>query len=74
MQGANEVSHESTHSLKVNVSRHSRFIIYELLLIILGLAIAAQVLPPDVYSQILWAVVVLTVTLPVSYWLAYKRQ
>ena len=58
----------------MSVSRRSRFIIYESLLIILGFAIAAQVSPPDVYSQIIGTVVILTVTLPISYWLAYKRQ
>lgn len=58
----------------MTVSRHSRFVIYESLLIILGLAIAAQVSPPDVYSQVLGTGVVLTITLPLSYWLAYKRQ
>ncbi|WP_425604736.1 DUF7534 family protein [Halobellus ordinarius] len=58
----------------MSVSRRSRFIIYESLLIILGFAIAAQVSPPDVYSQVIGTVVVLTVTLPLSYWLAYKRH
>jgi Sec-independent protein secretion pathway component TatC len=58
----------------MSVSRRSRFVVYESLLIILGFAIAAQVSPPDVYSQMLGTGVVLTITLPLSYWVAYKRQ
>ena len=56
------------------MSRGSQFIIYESLLIILGFAIAAQVAPPDIYSQIIGTLVILAVTLPLSYWLVYKRQ
>ena len=41
----------------MNVSRRSRFIFYESLLIILGFAIAAQVSPPDIYSQIIGTLV-----------------
>jgi len=55
------------------MSRRSRFILYESLLIILGFAIAAQVSPPDVYSQIIGTVVILMITLPLSYWLVYRR-
>ena len=58
----------------MNLSRRSRFVIYASLLIILGFAIAAQISPPDVYSQILGTFVILTITLPLSYWLVYKRQ
>jgi Sec-independent protein secretion pathway component TatC len=58
----------------MNLSRRSRFVIYESLLIILGFAIAAQISPPDVYSQLLGTFVILTITLPLSYWLVYKRQ
>jgi len=58
----------------MSLSPRSRFVIYESLLVILGFAIAAQLSPPDVYSQVLGAVVVLTITLPLSYWLVYKRQ
>lgn len=57
----------------MNLSRRFRFVIYESLLIILGFAIAAQVSPPDVYSQIIGTLVILTITLPLSYWLVYKR-
>jgi len=52
----------------------ARFVAYESLLIILGFAVAAQVSPPDVYSQIVSTLVILAVTLPFSYWLAYKRR
>ncbi len=58
----------------MNLSRSSQFVAYESLLIILGFAIAAQVSPPDVYSQIVGTVAVLAVTLPLSYWLAYRRS
>ena len=58
----------------MNFSRRSRFVIYESFLIILGFAIAAQLSPPDVYSQVVGTFVVLTITLPLSYWLVYKRQ
>ncbi|WP_419181149.1 DUF7534 family protein [Haloarcula litorea] len=47
---------------------------YESLFIILGFAIAAQIAPPDVYSQLLATLVILTISLPLSYWLVYKRQ
>ncbi|WP_442905031.1 DUF7534 family protein [Haloarcula sp. CGMCC 1.2071] len=57
----------------MNLSRRLRFIIYEFLLIILGFAIAAQVSPPDPVTQILGTLVVLAVTLPLSYWLVYRR-
>jgi hypothetical protein len=57
----------------MNLSRRFYFILYESLLIILGFVIAAQVLPPDVYSQIIGTLVILTVTIPFSYWLVYKR-
>jgi hypothetical protein len=59
---------------RIRMSRGSQFIIYESLLIILGFAIAAQVAPPDIYSQIIGTLVILAVTLPLSYWLVYKRQ
>ena len=58
----------------MNLSRRSSFVIYESLLIMLGFVIAAQISPPDPYSQIRWALVILVVSLPISYWLAYKRQ
>lgn len=58
----------------MSLSRRFRFVIHESLLIILGFAIAAQVSSPDVYSQVLGTAVVLTVTLPLSYWLVYKRR
>ncbi len=56
----------------MNLSHRSQFVIYESLLIILGFAIAAQVSPPDVYSQIIGTLVILLITLPLSYWLVYK--
>ncbi|WP_449421036.1 DUF7534 family protein [Salinigranum halophilum] len=58
----------------MNLSRLPRFVIYESFLIILGFAIAAQISPPDVYSQLLGTFVILTITLPLSYWLVYKRH
>ena len=58
----------------MNLSRRSRFVIYESFFIILGFAIAAQISPPDVYSQVLGTFVILTITLSLSYWLVYKRQ
>ena len=54
--------------------RRSQFVIYESFFIILGFAIAAQISPPDVYNQVLGTFVILTITLPLSYWLVYKRQ
>lgn len=58
----------------IYMSRGSQFIVYESLLIIFGFAIAAQLSPPDIYSQIIGTLVVFAVTLPLSYWLVYKRQ
>ena len=54
-------------------SKRTRFLMAESALIILGFAIAAQVSPPDPYSQIVGALVILLVTLPLSYWVAYRR-
>jgi len=58
----------------VNKSPLSRFVVVQSLLIILGFAIAAQVSPPDVYSQVVGTAIILLVTLPVSYWVAYRRD
>jgi len=58
----------------MDFSRRSRFVIYESLLIVLGFAIAAQIAPTDIYSQLLGTLVILTISLPLSYWLVYKRQ
>lgn len=51
----------------------AQFLVTECLLIYLGFAIAAFVGPPDPYSQILAALVILVVTVPFSYWLVYRR-
>ncbi|MFB6252346.1 MAG: hypothetical protein ABEI27_11805 [Halobellus sp.] len=48
--------------------------IYDSALIIVGFAIAAQVSAPDVYTQIVVTLVLLVVTPPLSYWLAYRRD
>jgi len=58
----------------VSQSNRSRFLLYESALIILGFAIAAQVSPPDVSSQIISTLVILAVTIPLSYRLAYNRD
>ena len=42
--------------------------------ILLGFAIAAQVAPPDVYSQILSTLAILSVAIPVAYWLVYRTE
>ncbi|WP_425492389.1 DUF7534 family protein [Halobellus inordinatus] len=65
---------EVSNASVVSQSNRSQFVTYESALIILGFAIAAQVSPPDVYSQVLATLVVLVITLPLSYWLAYRRQ
>lgn len=62
-----------TRTLAVSRSNRSRFVLFESGLIVLGFAIAAQVSPPDVYSQLLSTGVILLVTIPLSYWLAYGR-
>jgi Sec-independent protein secretion pathway component TatC len=64
---------EAVHADSVDPSRRWRLVLYGSLLIVLGFAVAAQVSPPDVYSQVIGTVVVLAVTLPLSYWLAYAR-
>jgi len=56
------------------LSRRLKFGVYESVLIILGFATAAQVLPPDLYSQVISTLLILAVTLPLSYWLAYRRN
>lgn len=58
----------------MNESPRLQFVLVQSLLIILGFAIAAQVSPPDVYSQLQGTLVILVVTLPVSYWIAYRRD
>ena len=57
----------------MTLSPRIQFFILEALLIYAGFAIAAVLTPPDPYSQLLTAVVLLAVTVPVSYWLVYKR-
>ena len=64
--------HEASYADSMTLSDRSRFVLFESLLIILGFAIAAQVSPPDVYTQIIRTVVVLAVTLPLSYWFVYR--
>ncbi|WP_262179470.1 DUF7534 family protein [Haloarcula laminariae] len=49
------------------------FFAVESLLIMGGFFVAAFLLPPDPYSQLLSTVVILAVTLPLSYWLVYRR-
>ena len=51
-----------------------QFGVVESLLIRLGFAIVAQVSPPDPFSQVVATVIILIVTLPLSYWLAYRRN
>lgn len=55
-------------------SNRSQFVLLESLLIVLGFAVAAQVSPPDPFSQIVGTLVILLVTLPLSYWLVYERE
>jgi len=49
------------------------FLAAEAAFIMVGFAVAAQLAPPDLDSQILGTLVILTVTLPLSYWLVYRR-
>jgi len=49
------------------------FLAVEAAFIMVGFALAAQLLPPDLHAQILGTLVILAVTLPVSYWLVYRR-
>jgi hypothetical protein len=49
------------------------FLAAEAAFIMVGFAVAAQLAPPDPYSQILGTLVILAVTLPLSYWLVYRR-
>jgi Sec-independent protein secretion pathway component TatC len=58
----------------VSRSNRSQFVLLESLLIVLGFAVAAQVSPPDPFSQIVGTLVILLVTLPLSYWLVYERE
>jgi hypothetical protein len=58
----------------MNLSPLIKFVVFESFLIILGFAIAAQVLPPDPFTQVISTLVILAITLPLSYWLAYKRD
>ncbi len=58
----------------MNLSRRSRLVLLESLLITLGFAVAAQVSPPDPFSQVVGTLVILLVTLPLSYWVVYERD
>ena len=49
------------------------FLALESVFIMVGFAVAAFLLPPDPYSQILSTLVLLAVTLPLSYWLVYRK-
>lgn len=64
----------AAHRSVVARSSRSQFVIYDSALIIVGFAIAAQVSAPDVYTQIVVTLVLLVVTPPLSYWLAYRRD
>ena len=57
----------------MNLSPRGQFVVYESLLIMLGFAVAAQVLPPDPYIQVISTLVILAVTLPLPYWVSYGR-
>ncbi|MFB6232875.1 MAG: hypothetical protein ABEH61_01315 [Haloarculaceae archaeon] len=50
-----------------------RFLLTESLLIYAGFAIAAFVSPTDVMSQLIGGLVILVVTVLVSYWAVYRR-
>jgi hypothetical protein len=69
-----ELSPRVTGIQAVSPSNRSRFVLFESGLIVLGFDIAAQVSPPDVSSRLLGTGVILLVTLPLSYWLAYERR
>lgn len=56
------------------LSPRLQFVVLQSLLIILGFAIAAQVLPPDPFTQVVSTLFILAVTLPTSYWVVYKRD
>jgi len=49
------------------------FLVVAAALVVTGFAIAAVLTPPDPYSQLRAAAVILLLVLPVSYWLAYSR-
>ena len=49
------------------------FLAAEAAFIMVGFAVAAQLAPPDPYTQLLVTLVILAVTLPLSYWLVYRR-
>ncbi|MXR40663.1 hypothetical protein GRX01_04780 [Halobaculum sp. WSA2] len=50
-----------------------RFLIFAVLLVSLGFAIGAMLTPPDPFTQLLTVPVILLVTIPLSYWVVYKR-
>jgi len=49
------------------------FLAAESAFIMVGFAVAAQLLPPDPYTQVVSTLAILAVTLPLSYWLVYRR-
>ncbi|MFC6756852.1 hypothetical protein ACFQER_09385 [Halomicroarcula sp. GCM10025894] len=53
--------------------RFVEFLAAEAAFIMVGFAVAAQLAPPDLSSQIIGTLVILAVTLPLSYWLVYRR-
>ncbi|SDY43024.1 DUF7534 family protein [Halobellus clavatus] len=57
----------------MRLSNRSTFVVLESALIIGGFTVAAQVSPPDAASQIRGTLLILVLTLPLSYWFAYRR-
>ena len=64
---------EEPYIPRVNRSLRSQFLTVASLSIVVGFAVSAVVTPPDPATQIRTALVVLLVTVPLSYWLVYRR-
>lgn len=74
MSTTEPVSTEESHDLSMAASLRRRFLTALGVQIVLGFAIASLVLPPDPYSQVLSALGILAVAIPVSYWLVYGTE
>lgn len=59
--------------LHMDQSLRTRFLLVSVLLVSLGFAVGAILTPPDAFTQLFTVPVILLVTIPLSYWLVYKR-
>ncbi len=51
----------------------TQFLIVSVLLVSLGFGVGAMLTPPDPFTQVRTIPVILLITIPLSYWIVYKK-